>query len=207
MTKMPSLNRRGFTLIEMMVVIAIIGILAGLLFPAIGKALESAKRNKAGVEARAIAAAIDLFFNDHGYLPVPLNAQGFESWQAAGHPNWRAMNEDAPVHWGEQVSKDIIRVLINSESAPMGHVNRINTRGKVYINLESADQDGTLLDPWVTQYHIKLDRDFDGRVEFLSDPNQHRTRSVVVSAGRSREFFGGPNNINERDNIANVRLR
>lgn len=202
MTKMPSLNRRGFTLIEMMVVIAIIGILAGLLFPAIGKALESAKRNKAGVEARAIAAAIDLFFNDHGYLPVPLNAQGLTPVQGTDWNN--APENSAP--FTDEESRRIIQVLI-AEPQNFNANHQLNTRRKVYLNMETANSTGEMLDPWGRQYLIKLDRDFDGRIEFFSQPDAFRTRSIVVSRGRSGEVGDNRNTPEFRDNVANVNLR
>ena len=42
-SKLASLSRKGFTLMEMMVVLVIIGILSSALMPAINKALDSAK--------------------------------------------------------------------------------------------------------------------------------------------------------------------
>jgi len=178
--------RRGFTLIEMLVVIAIIAILSALLFPAIGKAMETAKRNKAGVEARAIAAAIDLFFNDYGYLPVPLNEQG------GGNEQGQPFTDDE--------SKKIIQVLIAEN-------NQLNPRRKVYLKIEQAQSTGELLDPWGSQYLIKLDRDYDGKVEFFSAPNQFRTRSIVLSRGRSGQIGANVNDPDFKDNVANVQLR
>lgn len=53
----PPPRRAGFTLIEMLVVIAIIALLAALLFPAIGNSLERATRTKCLNNLRQISAA------------------------------------------------------------------------------------------------------------------------------------------------------
>ncbi|TSA29594.1 MAG: prepilin-type N-terminal cleavage/methylation domain-containing protein [Verrucomicrobiaceae bacterium] len=58
-------RRTGFTLVEMLVVIAILAILAALLFPAISKALGKAQEADAQQDLRAIHAATVQYLTDH----------------------------------------------------------------------------------------------------------------------------------------------
>ena len=59
------MSRKGFTLIEMLVVIAIIAILAAILFPVFGKAREKARHTQCANNQRQIALAIILYIQDH----------------------------------------------------------------------------------------------------------------------------------------------
>lgn len=63
-------NRRGFTLIELMIVIVIIGILATLLIPRIMERPEEARRVKAKMDIKAIESAIKLYKIDTGSYPT-----------------------------------------------------------------------------------------------------------------------------------------
>ncbi len=60
-----SKSQRGFTLIEIMVVITIIGVLLGLGLPAIFGALKSAKEQSSAANAHNIAIAMFLYSNDN----------------------------------------------------------------------------------------------------------------------------------------------
>ena len=64
------LNNRGFTLIELMVVIIILGILAGLIIPRIMGRPEQARRMKARVQIESIETALKLYKLDNGYYPT-----------------------------------------------------------------------------------------------------------------------------------------
>ena len=67
--KRPKLGRRGFTLIELMVVIVILGILAGLIVPRIMGRPEEAKQLKAKMQIESLETAIKLYQLDNGAYP------------------------------------------------------------------------------------------------------------------------------------------
>ncbi|MFM9059988.1 MAG: DUF1559 domain-containing protein [Planctomycetaceae bacterium] len=63
-------RRGGVTLVELLVVVAIVGALAGLLLPAVQAARESARRTQCGVNLRQIALACLMHENVRGFLPT-----------------------------------------------------------------------------------------------------------------------------------------
>ena len=63
------LDYRGFTLIELMVVIVILGILAGLIIPRIMGRPEEAKQLKAKMQIESLETALKLYKLDSGMYP------------------------------------------------------------------------------------------------------------------------------------------
>jgi prepilin-type N-terminal cleavage/methylation domain-containing protein len=62
--------RCAFTLIEMLVVIAVIAILAALLVGGLGRSSESKVRSRVKVELKQLEGAIDSFHKRHGFYPA-----------------------------------------------------------------------------------------------------------------------------------------
>jgi general secretion pathway protein G len=61
---------RGFTLIELMVVIVILGILAGLIIPRIMGRPDEARQTKARIMIEGIETALKLYRLDNGFYPT-----------------------------------------------------------------------------------------------------------------------------------------
>lgn len=70
-------GKSGFTLIELMVVIIILGILATIVAPRLVGRTEQAQRTKALVQIRNLEAALELFKLDNGFYPA--GEQGLQS--------------------------------------------------------------------------------------------------------------------------------
>lgn len=63
-------SKRGFTLIELMIVVVIVGILATLLIPRIMDRPEEARRIKAKADIKSIESALKLYKLDNGSYPA-----------------------------------------------------------------------------------------------------------------------------------------
>jgi len=70
-------SSRGFTLIEVMIVVVIMGLLATVIMPRILNRPEQARRTKAKIDIRNIQSTLALFKTDTGRFPT--TSEGLES--------------------------------------------------------------------------------------------------------------------------------
>jgi general secretion pathway protein G len=62
-------NRRGFTLVELVVVISILGVLAGIAIPRFMASTEAAKRAKILADLRTVDSAVTMYYATKGKYP------------------------------------------------------------------------------------------------------------------------------------------
>jgi prepilin-type N-terminal cleavage/methylation domain-containing protein len=147
----------AFTLIELLIVIAIIAILAGLAFPAVQGALGSGKKAQARNDIAQLAAAVKSFQLEYGRMPV---------------------TGSRTTDWPDAPNKDILTALTSS--------NEVNPRGTVFFEPKQAKAGkggldaGIYKDPWGTAYRFNLDTSYDNRIIVNSQTN---FTTVIVESG------------------------
>jgi len=136
---------QAFTLIELLVVISIIAILASLAFPAIGGAMDSAKKTTAKNAAVQIANAVVAYETEYGRLPRT-------SWGTAP-----TGDSSAPI------TGDLIKTLSGTTND--------NPRAIVFIETSAykkgkggTNSSGAYLDSWGGTYSIALDYTYDNTI-------------------------------------------
>jgi len=97
------LNKKGFTLIEILIVMIIIGLLASLVAPKLFNKLEFSKRKTAEAQIQMIETALDAFRLDVGRYPT--TQEGLKVlWKNPGNiKNWNGPYLPKPIKddpWG-----------------------------------------------------------------------------------------------------------
>jgi prepilin-type N-terminal cleavage/methylation domain-containing protein len=124
----------GFTLIEMLVVIAVIGILASLIMTAVNASVKKARNVRAAADARQIAVAWESYYREYVTWPAGFGgSEGSAAADAAGCTN-----------------------LLSGVDDPSG----ANPRNIAFFELRNRD----LKDPWGRGYRYMLDLNYDGRI-------------------------------------------
>ncbi len=131
---------QAFTLVELLVVISIIAILAGLLLPAVIGAFTKATEAQARSEVKSIEMAVKAYLNEYNRFPE-INT--------------------SDIVYGEG-SKDngfLIGVL-------RGTNVQLNARRIVFLEVQDKSiLNGNLVDPWDNQYRIAVDTSYDNVVQ------------------------------------------
>ena len=160
----------AFTLVELLVVISIIVILAGLLFPAMSGVRDRANKLQASNDEQAIVGAVKAYFTEYGVYPsptgIPAGSDGIFGSSAGDLTNDRLF--------------DVLRGLpTTADGQNTGSAYLLNARQIVFIEAKQAKDTvspkngisantatkGQWMDPWGQPYVIFVDTDYNNHIK------------------------------------------
>jgi len=136
-------RQRGFTFLEIMVVVAILAILAGLIIPRFVGRAEEARKTKALVQMREVMKALELYKLDNGQYPTTEQGLAALVEQPTSEPmprKWKKYLEKVPSDpWKNQ----FIYICPGADHGRRSDVDREKTEGKYgFYDLICFGQDG-----------------------------------------------------------------
>ena len=147
----------GFTIIELLVVVAIIGVLMSLLFPAVQGALDSAKKAQAKNDAMQIATAIVAYDTEYGRLPNSNSTPQTVNSNILGALTGTDTNLNP--------RKIIFLEVLNYKKGKGGILNDV------------------FVDPWANSYYVALDGDYDNRVGVSTNGTTSSNATIMKKVG------------------------
>jgi prepilin-type N-terminal cleavage/methylation domain-containing protein len=181
--------RAGFTLVELLTVIAIIAILAAMLLPVLSAARKHAQKVQARLQCQDIATAIEKYDSDYGRFPVSTNAQLAAGTGDFTYGGMFQKPDGTMMQVGPQVvpsgspvtNAEVIAILMDVTNygsgqpvlANMNHQK--NPQRTIFLNAKMSgydpsqpgpadggvDVNGVYRDPWGNPYVITMDLNYD----------------------------------------------
>ena len=148
---------QAFTLIELLVVISIIAILASLAFPAIGGAMDSAKKTTAKNAAVQIANAVVAYETEYGRLPT---------------------------NSGGVVNDNFMKILTANDSTNNPRAI-VFLEASAWKKGKGGTNDKGYCDPWTNgvPFSIALDTDYNNKVDVSTNGSSSGTFTITRKVG------------------------
>lgn len=150
------MNRKHFTLTELLMAIGIITILASIAIPTSISAIRKAERTKAQAEMTTLLDALKNYETTYGILPVK---------QLLGNNN----DGEVPRNVNSDVDTDtyssLIKILQGQKVELSGKT--LNPRKIKFLDVQ-GNTEGVYFDPWYKKYHIVLDGNYDGKIDLAT---------------------------------------
>ncbi|HEY8960736.1 MAG TPA: type II secretion system protein [Luteolibacter sp.] len=183
----PTRRQRGFTLVELLVVITIIIVLAAAGFAGAMKAMTKAKSLKAHTALTAVEQAVNQFYNEYGRLPAMTNATADAQYETALEDGKKLLEpllgKEDMTSGGSQVQNPKQLSFLTVQEGKIKGMGGVD--GLVYETGSNAKVRG-LYDPWGHPYKLMLDNDYDEELAIktgTTTKNLHGRRVAVWSLG------------------------
>lgn len=171
----------GFTLVELLVVIGIIALLAGVLLPAVNTVLKKADESRARADVQRIYLAWKRYYAEYGWWPV-------EGGRCVGYPMSEGSVVRAVPTLGDIVTNIFIPPLrsdaVGGDSQIIKEWNPDRIQFLAYDDV-AIDDSGQMVDPWGKPYLFLFDLDSDGKVNFYGSNIYDSV--IVYSAGPDQQ--------------------
>lgn len=181
-------RRSGFTLVELLVVVAIIALLAGVALPSFGSIFKKMKREQARTLAMQIGNSVKNYYAEYSKYPLPPDYSG---------------GEVAPLRTDEiltgtlmgtnlEMNPKKIKYLPDLKSVEAGGGFGLMTSGELI----------TVVDPWSEEFYVYMDADYSGDID---NPDTTSTSTklyqgvLVFSAGEDKDAATWEDNIKTWD--------
>ena len=144
--------RRGFTLFELLIVIAIIAVLLGLAFPVFQGVIDRAKKAQAKNDITQIVTAVNAFYTEYGRYPIDgsITTDAAATFGGGGPTSKPVLNELR----AKSASLNTRQIAFIS---PPEDPTQASPKGKI-------GSDGQFHDPWGSAYAFEIDANYDNQL-------------------------------------------
>jgi len=148
-----SFRAGGFTLIELLIVIGIIAILIGLLFPAFRGVQEQARRAQAKNDLTQIVTAVNAFYTEYGRYPTTATTDAAATYGPGG-----STTENGGLFSELRATSTTLNTRQIVFMSPPDAKDQNNPRSGIKTST------GGYYDPWGSEYAVALDADYNNQV-------------------------------------------
>jgi len=158
----------AFTLVELLVVMAIIAALMGLLFPVASSVMRSAKKTQATTDAQSVKSAINAYYTEYGRFPVDTSTSTTDDMELTSDAELGDLykvliaspKDDTLV---QEMNPRLISFLDVKDAKPAGQTAAEGPRG-------GLSSDYVFMDPWGQPYTLVIDANYNDELTSLPAP-------------------------------------